>query len=298
MIKNIQSLFDNPLTLPTIVLLCTSIAWGVNWWPLKTLNTLGLEGLILIFVSHAVLFIVLVPFGIGRFQFRQYWKPLIGISLAGGTAIVCFTYALMYGDIIRVMVLFYLLPVWGVLGGKIFLGEAIGVHRACGVVIALIGAFLILDGFQVLEKPPSWIDFFAFLSGLTFAINNLLFRGVERVPLIPKAMMMFTGCVFISGSLLAVGVQEVPLNIEASTWGWLLLYTLTWLIFANIGSQWAIVRMEAGRSSIIIITELVAAVISAMLIAGERLTSLEGIGCMLVITAAVLETMRPGQAKD
>ena len=59
-----------------------------------------------------------------------------------------------------------------------------------------------------------------------------------------------------------------------------------------MGSQWAIVRLEAARSSIILITELVAAVLSAMLIANETLSFWEGVGCVLVVGAAVLEATR------
>ena len=53
--------------------------------------------------------------------------------------------------------------------------------------------------------------------------------------------------------------------------------------------------MEAGRSSIIIIMELITAVISATLIAGETMDMIELSGGIMILTAAFIEALR---AKD
>ena len=50
--------------------------------------------------------------------------------------------------------------------------------------------------------------------------------------------------------------------------------------------------MEAGRSSIIIVLELITAVISAILIAGESMSALESTGGVLIMTAAFIEAFR------
>ena len=50
--------------------------------------------------------------------------------------------------------------------------------------------------------------------------------------------------------------------------------------------------MEAGRSSIIIIMELITAVVSATLIAGERMSVPEMLGGVLILSAALIEALR------
>jgi EamA-like transporter family. len=278
--------------LPVYVLIGASLLWGLSWLPLRYLNQLGFEGISLLLVSQGILALLFSPFGFRFKLIKDNLKPLLVIALTGGSAILCFTYALIYGDVIRVMVLFYLLPVWGVLGGKFFLGEHPDWIRWLGVVLALGGAFLILGGVSIFNSPPSWIDLMALASGLCFAANNLVFRGVQRLPLSTKLVFMFYGCASISAVLLFLGVEALPVSVAPVHWALLVVYTLSWLLCANIGSQWAVTRMEAGKSSIIIIVELVAAVISAMLIAGERLTLIEWFGCILVVLAAFLEARR------
>jgi len=278
---------------PVLVLVCASVLWGLSWLPLKSLNALGIEGVPLLLVSHSILAVIFFLPSAKQFaMFKAHRGSLIAIGFLGGAAILCFTYALIYGDVIRVMVLFYLMPVWGVLGGILFLGEKPDTRRGLGVVFAIFGAFLILGGVEIFEQSLTWIDLSALMSGLFFAANNLCFRGVDKVPVTLKLFFMMIGCAFLSIILLAIGLQEFPSAIENTTWLWVLLYACTWSLCANLGSQWAVTQMETGRSSIIIIMELVAAVVSALIITDDRLTLLEWFGCGLVISAALLEGLR------
>ncbi|WP_075187374.1 DMT family transporter [Teredinibacter haidensis] len=282
------------LFLPVIVLVLASVLWGLSWLPLKFIHQQGVDGIPLLLISQGALALVFSPFSKLKHYIKEYFTSLLAIALFGGSAILFFTYALIYGDVIRVMVLFYLLPVWGVLGGKFFLGEQPDAVRWLGVFCALTGAVLILGAFEIFARPPSWNDIFALLSGLFFAANNMVFRGVQSLPLAPKLTAMFYGCAFLSAMLILFGVQALPSDLAPASWGWIFLYTFCWLLFANLGSQWAVTRMESGKSSIIIIVELVVAVISALILAGERLSLIEWVGCLLVVAAAFLEAGRAG----
>jgi drug/metabolite transporter (DMT)-like permease len=278
---------------PVFVLLGASILWGLTWLPLKGINAMGIDGITLIFAAYGVLVLALSPLLI---QQSSLWsghkKAMLLIAIFGGGANLAFTYSLINGEVIRVMVLFYLLPVWGVVGGRVFLKEEIDRWRYIGVFLAISGAFFILGGFKVLSAPPSWIDLIALLSGLFFAMNNLLFRGVQSLPVGSKIGSMFLGCFTLAGLFLLVGVEQFPNSVADYAWWLLVLYALFWLLLANIGSQWSVTHMEAGRSSIIIILELITAVISATLLAGETMSVIEYIGGALIMTAAFIEALR------
>lgn len=278
---------------PVIVLFGASILWGLSWIPLKAINAMGIQGITLSLGAYGIIALVMSPQLLR--QRRVWWshrKVMFLIALFGGGANLAFTYSLINGEVIRVMVLFYLLPVWGVLGGYFFLKERIDRWRWFGVVAAVLGAFFILGGFKILETPPSWIDALALLSGLLFALNNLLFRFAQSVPVASKIGAMFYGCFILAGLLLLGHVEPFVMNVGINGWGALVLYALLWLLLANIGSQWGVTHMEAGRSSIIIIMELITAVISATLIAGETMEWMEYIGGFLILSAALIEAVR------
>lgn len=279
--------------LPVFVLLGASIFWGLSWLPLKSINSMGLDGILLSLGAYGLLALILTPILARQAKlWLAHKRAMVLIFLLGGGANLAFTYALINGEVIRVMVLFYLLPVWGVLGGKFFLKEAIDRWRWLGATLAVMGAFLILGGFDALGEAPSWIDLIALLSGLFFALNNLVFRAAQAVPVVSKITLMFYGVSALAIALLAVGAEPLPAQIPSDAWGGLALYALFWLLVANLGSQWGVTHMEAGRSSIIIIMELITAVVSATLIAGETMSPVEMVGGALILTAAFIEAAR------
>ena len=52
--------------------------------------------------------------------------PLAAIGLSAGFANIGFTYAVIYGEVMRVVLLFYLAPVWTVIFARALLGEKLG----------------------------------------------------------------------------------------------------------------------------------------------------------------------------
>jgi len=279
--------------LPVVVLLGASVLWGLSWLPLKGINEMGIDGVGLTFGAYGILALILSPLLIKQFIiWKEHKSVMLFIALFGGGANLAFTYALINGEVIRVMVLFYLLPVWGVVGGRLFLKEDIDRWRYLGVFLAISGAFLILGGFNVFNAPPSWIDLIALASGLFFAMNNILFRAAQSVPVSAKLGIMFLGCFTLAGLLLLGGVESFPQHVSGDTWLMLVLYALFWLLVANIGSQWSVTHMEAGRSSIIIILELITAAVSATLIAGETISPIEYTGGALIVVVAFIEALR------
>lgn len=280
------------ISLPVIVLFISSIGWGLTWLPLKFLSAQGMQGLPLILIAFGASAIVLIPF---TFRERSHWQGhfhlLLLIALFGGFANLAFQTAIYHGDVIRVMILFYLLPVWSVLGGRLFLGEHIDLKRAIAVIAALSGAFLILGGPQIFNSPPGWIDLLAIGAGLSFALNNIVFRYAEQLPLTGKVNAVFVGCAL----MVLIYLLFLPVSSTSLSSSNILLtmaYGMGWIMLITFGTQWGVERLEAGRAAIIIIMELVAAVLSAAMILGETLQGMELIGGLLIVAAALTEIFR------
>ncbi|HEX5637565.1 MAG TPA: DMT family transporter, partial [Gammaproteobacteria bacterium] len=195
-----------------------------------------------------------------------------------------------------VMVLFYLLPVWGVLGGYIFLKEKIDLARGLAVAIALIGAVLVLGGFNAFNGNLSWSDGLAITASLTFAANNLVFRARQNAPVQSKVAAMLIGCSVIAAILVGIQIQPWP-TVSSGSLAYVALFGV-FVLVATTGTQYGVTHMEAGRASIIIILELITAVISAMLLAGETMTTMEWTGGLLILSAAVIEARRSEPATN
>jgi len=283
------------LAVPVVVLFLASILWGLTWLPLKFLNGEGVEGLLLLTVSCGAVSVLALPIlWLQRAANRQGIGVLVLVGVLGGFASLSFNYALMYGDVVRVMVLFYLVPVWSALGGRLVLGERIDAQRLFSVGLALVGVFLILGGWQILATPLTWLDGLALVSGFAFAMNNVTFRATPRVPLASKIVMMFVGCSLIGGVALSAGVETVP-ALTPLHWVWILLMGVVWYTLACVGSQWAVTRLQASQAGVIMVMELIAAVVSAVLLGESELTALKTAGVVLVLAASLLEAWRPAE---
>lgn len=284
--------YKSHISWPVLVLFASSIGWGLTWLPIKTLSERGLSGPMIVFLAFSAASIVLLPLLIKQWSHWKGWLGYLGlIALFGGFANLAFQSALYHGEVVRVMILFYLLPVWSVIGGRIFLQEKIDAKRVLTLVMALGGAFLILGGFSIFTVPPSWIDLLAIASGFAFAMNNLVFRATQSQPLGSKVAAMFTGCMLLMGAYLLL-VPQPASEVSLQNAAWSFLYGIAWLAVITFGTQWGVTRIEAGRASIIIVMELVAAVLSAMLILQQSLSVTEWAGAVLVLIAAVLEGAR------
>lgn len=280
-------------TLPVAVLVMASMLWGLVWWPLKYVHGMGIDGLPLIAIGHVGVTLVLLPFMLRQ---TRHWLPLwpwmLAIALVGGAANVTFNVALMYGDVVRSMVLFYLLPVWGVLGGRIFLGEKIDRLRIISMLLALLGAYVMLGASLDMLKQFSWMDLVALLSGFLFAMNNIIFRVTAQVPIISKITFLFAGGLVLALTPLVSGMAATP-PLTINVIGAALAIGLGWWLLATLGSQWAVTQLEAGRAAVIMVMELVTAVVSSAWIGANALQPHEITGVIFVLIATLLEAWRP-----
>ncbi|HMH19558.1 MAG TPA: DMT family transporter [Burkholderiales bacterium] len=270
-------------------LLLAGLLWGLTWIPFKHFGALGLGGLTLAMMSYGLIGLVALPWLTWR---RRTWlpqlRPVALIALTGGAANVCFVSALVQGEVLRVMLLFYLTPVWGVLGGRIFFGEPLTALRIAGVGAAVAGAFLLLGGPAVLAAPPGIVDGLALASGMLYASQNIATRAADRAPLDVKTLVVFVGCGGLSCALvLASGAPLPPLSTMLV--GQLAAFAGIWMMAAMVLTVYGVARLAAGRAAILLVFELLAAAISAMWIAGERLDGVEWIGAALIVVAALLE---------
>jgi drug/metabolite transporter (DMT)-like permease len=279
-------------SLPTAALLFAAVMWGFTWLPLKFINGLGVDGASLTLIAFGAASLLVLPSML--LQSRRWRGHTVAIAvmfLFGGFANLAFTVALIYGEIIRVMILFYLAPVWGVLGGRVFLGERIDRKRWAGMALAVAGALLVLGGPAVFDSPPSLYDLLAVASGFAFAMNNVACRAVQTVPVASKLGAMFVGSTALAAAFLWFTVGAWPV-VSADGWVWSVAYGLVWIVVATLATQWAVTHMEAGRAAIILILELVVAVASGALLAGEVLTLAELAGGSLILAATLLEARR------
>jgi len=269
-------------------LLGGAVLWGLFWWPLKELNAAGIHGSFVQAIAYGLPALVLLPWAMRNPPRRAQIGLLLLIALLGGWANASFASSLTHGSVVRVLLLFYLAPVWTILAARVFLGEAFTRLRLTALALALAGLAFTLGGPDVFDAPLSAIDLLALSSGLAFALNNVAVRAGHDLPDAARGVAVFAGCAAISLGFMGWNDQSVP-TLDAPYLLALAALALLWVLPGTLATFYGVARLDAGKAAILLLAELVVGVVSAVLVGGEVLSLQEAVGATLILTAAVIE---------
>ncbi len=280
----------------------SAIAWGLWWMPVRWLSHLGLRGDLVSVAVYLLGALVLVPLVARRRVLVRHRRALTAVGLLLGATLAMTNAALLRGEVVRVLLLFYLAPVWATVLGALVLRERLTFPRIISIVAGLAGATAVLGGGISVPLPAGLAEWMGLLAGITFALGSLAIRRLQIV----DSSSDPTGSTFVSfvfagliglafvATLPSVGVVSVQSIRAAAPYAFVV--ALLWLVPQMWLFTWGAARVDPGRASIIMLAEPMAAIVSAGILLDEPLTRSEVAGCLLILSAAVLETIQSVRA--
>ena len=280
---------------PVVCLLFAATLWGVLWYPLRLLNDAGLNGVWTSLIAYATLLISALPFlWRGRLELRSQFIPLLGIAIATGWCNLAFVLAVLDGTVVRVLILFYLSPLWAVLLGHFILGERMTLYSRLVLLVAMLGALMMLWsptlGFPWPQTSSDWL---AISSGFAFAVANVLVRRYQRISITNKVFSAWWGGVLVA----AVCLLFIEDNGVPQISGWVVLGAavlgLIGMGLTTFAIQYGVSHMPVHRSAVILLFELIVGAVSAQWLTDESVRLIEWLGGALILTAAWLTARQP-----
>ena len=151
---------------------------------------------------YAVVLLALLAWRPGILQQVRAHPQLWLLALASGLNNVAFNWAVTIGDVVRVILLFYLMPAWAVLLAWKVLGERPTPAALLRLALAFCGVVLVLlpEGAPAsrLLQNLSLADALALLGGFMFALTNVTLRRLHTVPGPARMFSMFGGCMLMA----------------------------------------------------------------------------------------------------
>jgi drug/metabolite transporter (DMT)-like permease len=253
--------------LPALALMFNAFVWGVSWWPLRALQERGLHPL----WSTAVIYIVSLAWLLAVRP--QAWRgfgaqPQLWLLVAAaGLTNVGFNWAVTVGDVVRVVLLFYLMPAWAVLLAWLLLGERPTAAALLQLVLALAGVAVVLGaGPSGWPVPSGLADWLALMGGFSFALTNILLRKLQAAPAPSRILAMFGGgaaMAMVAGVLgMGQGIVSAPVWPAGAVLHALAL-SLAFLV-ANVALQYGAARLAAQTTALIMLSEVIFASVSSL----------------------------------
>lgn len=273
-------------------LLTGALVWGLIWYPYRLLDTQGLSGLTSTLATYAVA--GCLALAVFRGRVAGLLRPdllLVLIALASGWTNLAYVLGMLQGEVMQVLLLFYLAPLWTVLFAHLLLRERPGAVGLLVVALSLAGAVTMLwkPGLRV-PVPHTAAEWFGLSAGVTFALMNVLVRKANQHPIPVKATAAFAGVVLLALALLPLGAAPGA-GPGAWTHGsalWLVPVLGLVLFAANVAVQHGLDHLSANQAIVILLTELIAAALSAYVLAGETMRWNEWVGGAMIVAATLL----------
>ena len=277
--------------MPILALLFNALIWGLSWWPLRALDDLGVHGLwatSLAFVVATAVISIVHP------RAWRGWRRhpgLFAIMVCAGLTNTAFNWGVVIGEVVRVVLLFYLMPVWSILLARVMLAEAITGTALLRIGLALAGAMIVLWTPGVgLPLPSSPGDLLGLLGGMGFALFNVLVRRERAVPAESRALASFLGGAIVPAALglgLVAGGVVAPPPPGGLWWVGVAGFGLC-LLLGNLALQYGAARLPAALAAVVMVAEVPIAALSAAWLGGEALRPTMLVGGALIVTASLL----------
>lgn len=277
--------------LPGGSLLLAAFTWGVIWYPYRLLEQAQISGGLATLATYAVALGCALPFVYRQaWTQRHRWRGLLAVALASGCTNLAYVLAVLQGEVMRVMLLFYLAPLWTIVFARLILGERPHLMGYLVIGLSLAGAVTMLHtGDGRLPLPDNAAEWLALSAGVGFALANVLSHRIRDVPIGTRSLWVFGGVLAIAAFpvLREGGMAEALTGLDAG--GWALIFAIGLaLMAATLSVQYGLAHTPAMQAIVILLTELVAAGLSSWWLAGEVMTAREWLGGAMIVAASLL----------
>ncbi len=277
-----------PQPFSTFGLLFGAVVWGLIWYPYRLLEQAGISG------TQSSLLTYGFALALGAVLFARHWRDLaripreaFWIAFAAGWTNLSYVLAVLEGEVMRVLLLFYLAPLWTLLLARLLLGERAGKKGLVIMALSLSGMMTMLWQGEGWPLPQDWAEWIALSSGIGFASTNVLTRWAGHLTLKAKSLSVWAGVCAIALVFFMFDRHAQPLSMLSAA-NWLLMAAMgvalaatTWLV------QFGVTHTTANRAAVIFMFELVVAAVSSYWLAGEAMDAREWVGGAMIVLAAL-----------
>jgi drug/metabolite transporter (DMT)-like permease len=271
-------------------LVVAATTWGIVWYPYRLLEQAGMSGGLATLLTYSIaLGFVILLFRPATLRPGRDWLLLLAVALSAGWTNLAYVLAVIHGEIMRVMLLFYLAPLWTLLFARLLLNERPNRFGFLVMGLSLAGAWVMLfpEG-GGLPLPANAAEWYGLSAGVGFAFSNVLSRRLRHVDEATRSGWIFAGVIAIT-LVPALGEGAVPqalTTLGPSGWGLILLTGAT-LVLATFSVQFGLANTPANQAIVILLSELVVAAVASWWLAGEAMGGREWLGGIMIVAASL-----------
>jgi drug/metabolite transporter (DMT)-like permease len=262
--------------------------WGLIWYPYRLLEAVGISGALATALTYAVALVLGLVLFAGKLRGVRVDGWLVAIAFSAAGCNLGYVLGMLHGEVMRVLLLFYLAPLWTVLLARLLLGERLTLAGAVLVGLSLAGAAVMLWRPELGAPWPNALgEWIGLIAGLLFALSNVLIRRAHHYTIELKSMAVFVGVVVVGMGYVALAEPVVMPDVSVGIWALMAAIGVVLLVI-NLVVQYGLTRITAGRAVVILLSELMVAAAASWWLAGETMGVREWLGGALIAAASLI----------
>jgi drug/metabolite transporter (DMT)-like permease len=277
-------------------LVVNAFVWGVSWWPLRQLQSAGLHPLWSTAIVYCFALLVVLSIKPKAWQGLLKHPQLWLLFFASGLTNVGFNWAVSISDVVRVLILFYLMPAWAVLLAWLLLGERPTRSALLRLLLAFTGVMVVLlpvnaESLTSTALHFSFADGLALMGGFCFAFTNVLLKKLNNTPSESRMLAMFSGGAVLAMLAGSAGMTQGWVNAMPaiySSWVWLAGGLSLAFLVGNVALQYGASRLRSSTTSVVMLSEVAFGSLSAIALGAAVVDTRTLVGGLLIILAATL----------
>jgi drug/metabolite transporter (DMT)-like permease len=279
---------------PSLAILWSTLLWGTLWIPLRRIDEAGASGASAITAGFLLPLILLLPFALARR--RRILKGGWALAMAGlllALSIALYSEGLLRGTVARVLLCFYLTPVWSTLFERFLLAEPIAGRRVLTIILGLAGMLVIFGGEAGVPLPGASAEWMGVAAGVTWGLAMVFVKRTASRPIFDRVFVhfVFLGPAFLLATLIPGGGSGFGLEIRAlvDSAPWLVAFAVLWMLPVVWLTIFGASHLGPGRVAIFLMLEIVVGLTTASLLTDEPFGLRELIGAVLIGGACGVE---------
>lgn len=277
--------------MPVVGVLSGALVWGLIWYPYRALQDVGVSGAMATFITYLLAMLC------GAFMLPRVWREratfnwwALLLILSAGWANLGYVLGMLGGEVMRVLLLFYLAPVWTILFSLWILGERLNRYGYFVMLLSLSGAVVMLwEPSMGLPLPQNLSEWLGLSAGMGFALSNVTSRRSVHLSVEAKSFSLWLGTAALTLPFLlwqgGIGAQLTSIGMQS----WIMLALMGLVLCAtSFAVQYGVTHLSANRAVVLFLFELVVAAITSYFLAGEAMELRDWIGATLIVSASLL----------
>ena len=281
---------------PNLTVAISCLFWGTYWIPLRFIDRSSNSSvwpIILSFIFLALILIFPLYQTIKDIFFKKNFFFLFACVFCA-FAITLYSESLLRGEIAKVVILFYLCPIWGTILARIFLNQRFNFVRISSIMFGLIGLEIIVGFDQGIFIPSTIVEWLAITAGFSWSVGMVFFHLAKSTSGINKTSItaLLIPFLFLIFTLVPGGRSLEYSNFifdDISIFFWIICFGLVWILPSIFLTYISVEVLDPGRINILLAFEVVVGFLSANFLTNEIIGLREIFGAFFVISACLID---------